>query len=46
MAELYYHAPEDSDRWRETIEADGMEKWIDGQRMLILSSQTEMVGIP
>ena len=46
MAELYYHDPEDSIRWRETIEADGMEKWIDGDRMLILSSQTEMVGIP
>ena len=46
MAELYYHDPKDSVRWRETIEADGMEKWIDGQRMLILSAQTEMVGIP
>lgn len=46
MAELYYHDPEDSVRWRETIEADGMEKWIDGERMLILSSQTEMLGIP
>lgn len=46
MAELYYHDPKDSVRWRETIEADGMEKWIDGKRMLILSSQTEMVGIP
>lgn len=46
MAELYYHDPMDSVRWRETIEADGMENWIDGERMLILSSQTEMVGIP
>lgn len=46
MAELYYHDRKDSVRWRETIEADGMEKWIDGERMLILSSQTEMVGIP
>jgi len=46
MAELYYHDPKDSVRWRETIEADGMEKWIDGERMLILSAQTEMVGIP
>ena len=46
MAELYYHDSEDSVRWRETIEADGMEKWIDGERMLILSAQTEMVGIP
>ena len=46
MAELYYHDPKDSVRWRETIEADGMENWIDGERMLILSSQTEMVGIP
>ena len=46
MAELYYHDRMDSVRWRETIEADGMEKWIDAGRMLILSSQTEMVGIP
>lgn len=46
MAELYYHDRQDSVRWRETIEADGMENWIDGARMLILSSQTEMVGIP
>ena len=46
MAELYYHDRKDSVRWRETIEADGMEKWIDGERMLILSAQTEMVGIP
>ena len=46
MAELYYHDRQDSVRWRETIEADGMENWIDGARMLILSSETEMVGIP
>ncbi|MDE0443284.1 MAG: EthD domain-containing protein [Gammaproteobacteria bacterium] len=46
MAELYYHDAKDSVRWRETIEADGMEKWIDARRMLILSAQTEMVGIP
>ena len=46
MAELYYHDPKDSVRWRETIEADGMEKWIDSTRMLILSARTEMVGIP
>ena len=42
---LYYHHHGDSVRWRETIEADGMETWIDPGRMLILSAQTEMVGI-
>ena len=46
MAELYYHDADGWRRWRESIEADGMERWIDTERMLILSSQTEMVGIP
>ncbi|MYD98326.1 MAG: EthD domain-containing protein [Gammaproteobacteria bacterium] len=46
MAELYYHDPEGWKRWRESIQPDGMERWIDAERMLILSSGTEMVGIP
>ena len=46
MAELYYHDADGWKQWRESIEADGMERWIDAERMLILSSQTEMVGIP
>ena len=46
MAELYYHDRDDWKRWREAIEADGMERWIDAERMLILSARTEMVGIP
>ena len=46
MAELYFH---DADGWRgyrETIRPDGMERWVDGDRMHVLRAQTEMVGIP
>ena len=46
MAELYFHDPSGWLGWREAIQPDGMEAWIDGQRMLILGSCTEMVGIP
>ena len=46
MAELYFH---DHDGWagyREFIELDGMEEWVDGDRMDVLRAHTEMVGIP
>ena len=46
MAELYFH---DHDGWagyREHIKPDGMEAWIDRERMEVLRAGTEMVGIP
>ena len=46
MAELYFH---DHDGWagyREHIRPDGMEEWVDGDRMEVLRAHTEMVGIP
>ena len=46
MAEIYFHHEGDWQRWREVIEADGMERWMDGERTLALRSDTEMVGIP
>ena len=46
MAELYFHGSDGFSQWRRTMQPDGMENWIDGERMLILSAQTEMVGIP
>ena len=46
MAELYFH---DHDGWagyREHIRPDGMEEWVDSDRMEVLRARTEMVGIP
>ena len=33
-------------RYRETIEPDGMERWVDGEATLALRGRTEMIGIP
>lgn len=46
MAELYFHDPSGWAAYRETIKPDGMEKWVDGERMHVLRAHTEMVGIP
>lgn len=46
MAELYFP---DEDAWRRCqslMRADGMEKFVDGERMDIMRGDTEMVGIP
>ena len=46
MAELYFHDAEAWAAYRRTIKADGMEQWVDAERMDVLRAQTEMVGIP
>ena len=46
MAELYFHNKSGWDEYRRVIKADGMEEWVDGQKLLILHSEMEMVGIP
>ena len=46
MAELYFHDPQGWKGYREIIRADGMEQWVDTERMQVLRAQTEMVGIP
>jgi hypothetical protein len=46
LAELYF---DDADGWRrygQTITADGMEKWVDVERTLVLRAHTELIGIP
>ena len=44
LAELYFHDAPGWARYRETIKPDGMEQWV--ERALVLTSQTEMVGLP
>ena len=46
MAELYFHGPEGWARYREHIEPDGMEEWVDRDRTVMLRAGTEMVGVP
>ncbi|MCY3810912.1 MAG: EthD domain-containing protein [Gammaproteobacteria bacterium] len=46
MAELYFHDPDGWAGYRETIQPDGMEQWVDGAGMHVLRAHTEMVGIP
>ena len=46
MAELYFPNADGWDAYREHIKPDGMERWVDGGRMAVLRSDTEMVGIP
>ena len=46
MAELYFPNAGGWDAYREHIRPDGMERWVDGGRMAVMSSTTEMVGIP
>ena len=46
MAELYFHDAEGWAAYRHAIKADGMERWVDAERMHVLRAQTEMVGIP
>ena len=46
MAELYFPNPDGWDAYKANIKADGMERWVDGPNMPILTSCMEMVGIP
>lgn len=46
LAELYFPDESGWTKYVETIKADGMEEWVDGQNMLVLSGQTEMIGVP
>ena len=46
LAELYFPDESGWQGYRQTIKADGMEAWVDTERMKILRSDTEMVGIP
>lgn len=46
MAEVYFPDRASADQFRDTIEADGMERWVDPEGTLVLRSHTEMVGVP
>jgi hypothetical protein len=46
MAELYFPNEAGWLRFSERLQADGVERWIDMKRTLILRSDTEMIGLP
>ncbi len=46
MAELYFVNAGGWARYREAIKPDGMERWVDAGRTLVLRAHTEMIGIP
>ena len=46
MAELYFADESGWRDYRQVIEPDGMEQWVDGSATLALRAHTEMIGIP
>ncbi len=46
MAELYFDNVDQWVKYNEIIKPDGMERWVDMSGTLILTAQTEMIGIP
>jgi hypothetical protein len=46
LAELYFHDQTGWAKYREVIEPDGMEEWVDRDGTLVLIGRTEMIGIP
>lgn len=46
MAELYFSRPDQFLDFNKSLEPDGMEKWIDAEKMSVLVSTTKMIGIP
>ncbi len=46
MAELYFHDESGWSRYRETIQPDGMQQWVDPDGTVVLRSNTEMIGLP
>ena len=46
LAELYFPDASGWSDYRSVIQADGMERWVDTSNMHILTTSTEMIGIP
>jgi hypothetical protein len=46
MAELYFSRRDQFLDFNKTLQPDGMEKWIDAEKMSVLVSTTKMIGIP
>jgi len=45
MAELYFSNPTGWKKYRQAIQADGMQEWVNDQGTLVLRSNTQMIGI-
>lgn len=45
LAELYFDDADGWTRYKQHIQPDGMERWIDGAGVLVLQGNTEMIGI-
>ena len=46
LAEVYFRDETGWARYRDAIEPDGMEEWVDPTGTLVLRARTEMIGIP
>lgn len=46
LAELYFHDETGWADYRETIQPDGMDEWVDRENTLVLIGRTEMIGLP
>ena len=46
MAELYFPDETGWSKYRETIEPDGMQQWVDPSGTVALRANTEMIGLP
>jgi hypothetical protein len=46
MAELYFPDASGWTHYRDEIQPDGMENWVDSDNVSVFTSGTEMVGIP
>lgn len=46
MAELYFPDLDAWDRYKTTVQPDGMERFVDGAGTVALRAHTEMIGIP
>jgi hypothetical protein len=46
MAELYFDNKQQFADFNSELKPDGMEQWVDPEKMTILGSTTKMVGIP
>jgi hypothetical protein len=46
LAELFFHEPAGWTRYRELIQPDGMEDWVDGDGTVMLTARTHLIGLP
>jgi hypothetical protein len=46
LAELFFHDPAGWTRYRELIQPDGMEQWVDRDGTVMLTAGTHLIGLP